>query len=94
VQETFRLRREVSAAALDVWHLKGIIVRALTDGKSRLRGIDLKERSIRRPPRRNGVAPRDDQSDQGRSRVADSSTHQPEAVHMNGFLKLFAVLVS
>jgi Mg2+ and Co2+ transporter CorA len=42
LQETFRLRREVSAAALDVWHLKGI-VRALADGKTRLRGIDLKE---------------------------------------------------
>ena len=42
LQDTFRLRREISAAALDVWHLKGI-VRALADGKTRLRGIDLKE---------------------------------------------------
>jgi Mg2+ and Co2+ transporter CorA len=42
LQDTFRLRREISAAALDLWHLKGI-VRALADGKARLRGVDLKE---------------------------------------------------
>ncbi len=42
LRETFRLRREISTAALDLWHLKGI-VRALADGKTTLRGIDLKE---------------------------------------------------
>lgn len=42
LQDTFRLRREISAAALDLWHLKGI-VRALADGKTKLRGIDLEE---------------------------------------------------
>jgi Mg2+ and Co2+ transporter CorA len=42
LRETFRLRREISAAALDLWHVKGII-RALADGKTRLRGVDLRD---------------------------------------------------
>lgn len=42
LQDTFRLRREISAAALDLWHLKGI-VRGLTSGKTKLRGIDMEE---------------------------------------------------
>ena len=40
LRETFRLRREMSIATLDLWHLKGII-RALADGKSKLSGVDL-----------------------------------------------------
>jgi len=39
---TFRLRHEISAAALDLWHVKGL-VRALADGKTKLRGLDLKD---------------------------------------------------
>ena len=42
LRETFRLRREFSKAALDLWHVKGI-VRALADGKTKLRGINLKD---------------------------------------------------
>jgi Mg2+ and Co2+ transporter CorA len=42
LRETFRLRREISIAALDLWHVKGI-VRALADGKVKIRGVDLKE---------------------------------------------------
>lgn len=42
LQDTFRLRREISTAALDLWHLKGI-VRALADGKVTLRGQNLGE---------------------------------------------------
>jgi Mg2+ and Co2+ transporter CorA len=40
--DTSRLRSEISTAALDIWHLKAV-VRALADGKTTLRGIDLKE---------------------------------------------------
>jgi Mg2+ and Co2+ transporter CorA len=42
LRETFRLRREISTATLDLWHFKGI-VRALADGKTKLRGISLKD---------------------------------------------------
>lgn len=42
LRATFRLRREISTAALDLWHLR-LIVRALADGKTTFRGIDLKE---------------------------------------------------
>ena len=42
LRETFRLRREISTAALDLWHVKAII-RALADGKTKLRGLDLKD---------------------------------------------------
>src|SRR5262249_28397125 len=42
LRDSFRLRREISTTALDLWHVKGI-VRALADGKTTLRGIDLKE---------------------------------------------------
>jgi Mg2+ and Co2+ transporter CorA len=42
LRETFRLRREISIAALDLWHVKGI-VRTLADGKVKIRGVDLKE---------------------------------------------------
>ena len=42
LRDTFRLRREISATALDLWHVKGI-VRALADGKTTLRGADLRE---------------------------------------------------
>jgi Mg2+ and Co2+ transporter CorA len=42
LRESFRLRREISTTALDLWHLKGI-VRALADGKTKLRGMDLRE---------------------------------------------------
>jgi len=42
LRETFRLRREISTAALDLWHVKGII-RALADGKAKIRGVDLKD---------------------------------------------------
>lgn len=40
LQETFRLRREISTTALDLWHLKGI-VRSLANGKVALRGVNL-----------------------------------------------------
>jgi len=36
------LRREISTAALDLWHVKGII-RALADGKAKIGGVDLKD---------------------------------------------------
>lgn len=42
LRETFRLRREISTATFDLWHLKEI-VRALADGKMKLRGADLKD---------------------------------------------------
>jgi Mg2+ and Co2+ transporter CorA len=42
LRETDRLRREISTAALDLWHVKGTI-RALADGKTKLRGVDLKD---------------------------------------------------
>lgn len=42
LQDTFRLRREISATALDLWHLKAII-RALAEGKARFEGLDLKD---------------------------------------------------
>ena len=42
LRETFRLRREISTAALDLWHVKKII-RALADGKAKIRGVDLKD---------------------------------------------------
>src|SRR5688572_23676662 len=38
LRDTFELRREISTASLDVWHLHSI-VRALADGKARLRGV-------------------------------------------------------
>lgn len=41
LRATFRLRREISAAALDLRRLKGV-VRALADGKTTLRAVDLK----------------------------------------------------
>jgi Mg2+ and Co2+ transporter CorA len=41
LQEAFHLRRELSAAAADLWRLKGI-VRAFADGKAPLRGADAK----------------------------------------------------
>jgi Mg2+ and Co2+ transporter CorA len=41
LQDTFRLRREISTTALDLWHFKNA-VRALADGKVRLGGVDLK----------------------------------------------------
>jgi Mg2+ and Co2+ transporter CorA len=40
LHETFRLRQEISAATLDLWHLKAII-RMLAEGKATLRGVDL-----------------------------------------------------
>jgi Mg2+ and Co2+ transporter CorA len=42
LNETSRLRSEISTTMLDIWHLKAV-VRALADGKTTLRGIDLKE---------------------------------------------------
>ena len=42
LRATFRLRREISTAVLDLWHLR-LIVRALADGKTTFRGIDLKD---------------------------------------------------
>lgn len=42
LRATFRLRREISTAALDLWHLR-LIVRALADGKTTFRGIDLRD---------------------------------------------------
>jgi Mg2+ and Co2+ transporter CorA len=42
LRETFRLRREISTTAIDLWHVKGI-VRALANGKAKLGGVDLKE---------------------------------------------------
>jgi Mg2+ and Co2+ transporter CorA len=42
LRESFRLRREISTTALDLWHVKAI-VRALADGKTKLRGMDLRE---------------------------------------------------
>jgi Mg2+ and Co2+ transporter CorA len=42
LRETFRLRREISTATLDLWHLKAI-VRGLADGKTKLRGVDLRD---------------------------------------------------
>ena len=42
LRETFRLRREISAAVLDLWHVR-LIVRSLADGKVTLRGADLRD---------------------------------------------------
>ncbi len=42
LRESFRLRREISTTALDLWHVKGV-VRALADGKTTLSGMDLRE---------------------------------------------------
>lgn len=42
LRATFQLRREISAAALDLWHLRSI-VRALADGKATVRGVDLRD---------------------------------------------------
>jgi Mg2+ and Co2+ transporter CorA len=42
LRESFRLRREISTTALDLWHVKAV-VRALADGKTTLRGMDLRE---------------------------------------------------
>lgn len=42
LRETFRLRREMSARALDLWHV-GRIARALAHGKATLAGLDLRE---------------------------------------------------
>jgi Mg2+ and Co2+ transporter CorA len=42
LREAFKLRREISTAALDVWHVRGLIS-ALANGKTKLHGVDLKD---------------------------------------------------
>ena len=42
LRDTFRLRREMSTTALDLWHVKGI-VKGLADGKTTLGGINLRD---------------------------------------------------